>query len=257
MSRCDSAAMVSNTSELLPEPETPVNAVSRRFGISMPTSLRLFSRAPCTRISSWLSATCGAGDRVSVLVLIVPPICRAGPSGSTQLLYANHVARGVAEGAVANAVGLIGRLLDDLGDAVLQPREGAVEVGGGQEDAGVGALGHHLGDGATLGVGGAGVGARRVQDDGRAGLAGRADRDPAHPAVPDVAPDLEAQSVSVEGQGGVRVVVREEARVDGYVHAHRVSISYVGPPSRSASASPWGAIRPAPGGTSGSPSRSW
>jgi hypothetical protein len=41
----------------LPEPETPVKTVSRRFGISMLTSRRLFSRAPCTRIRSWLSAT--------------------------------------------------------------------------------------------------------------------------------------------------------------------------------------------------------
>jgi hypothetical protein len=52
ISRCDSAAIVLNTSELLPEPETPVNTVSRRFGISTLTSLRLFSRAPCTRIRS-------------------------------------------------------------------------------------------------------------------------------------------------------------------------------------------------------------
>src|SRR6478609_3814672 len=43
--RCDSAAIVPKTSELLPEPETPVNTVSRRFGISMLTFLRLFSRA--------------------------------------------------------------------------------------------------------------------------------------------------------------------------------------------------------------------
>src|SRR5215213_6512752 len=54
ISRCDSAAMVPNTSELLPEPETPVNTVSRRFGISTLRSLRLFTRAPCTRITSWL-----------------------------------------------------------------------------------------------------------------------------------------------------------------------------------------------------------
>src|SRR5205823_4735947 len=67
--------MVANTSELLPEPETPVNTVSRRFGSSMLTSLRLFSRAPWTRIRSWLSATGSAGARVSVLVamLIVSP----------------------------------------------------------------------------------------------------------------------------------------------------------------------------------------
>ena len=83
---------------------------------------------------------------------------------------------------------------------------------------GVGALGHHLGDGAALVVGDAGVGGRRVQDDGRAGLVGGADRDPAHPAVADVVADLEAEGVAVEGQGGVRVVVREEARVNGDVH---------------------------------------
>src|SRR5690349_24292641 len=65
ISRCDSAAIVSKTSELLPEPETPVNAVSRRFGISTLTSLRLFSRAPCTRIRSWRS---GAAACVSMLV---------------------------------------------------------------------------------------------------------------------------------------------------------------------------------------------
>jgi hypothetical protein len=59
---------VSNTSELLPEPETPVNTVRRRFGISMLRSLRLFTRAPCTRIRSWLSAACGAGDRFFVWV---------------------------------------------------------------------------------------------------------------------------------------------------------------------------------------------
>src|SRR5882757_7435511 len=68
--------MVPNTSELLPEPEMPVNTVSRRFGSSTLMSLRLFTRAPCTRIRSWLSAACSAGDRVSVFValLIVAPL---------------------------------------------------------------------------------------------------------------------------------------------------------------------------------------
>src|SRR5688572_11925673 len=65
--------IVPNTSELLPEPETPVNTVSRRFGISMLTSLRLFSRAPCTRIRSWLSATCTAAVSGLEAVLIVSP----------------------------------------------------------------------------------------------------------------------------------------------------------------------------------------
>src|SRR4051812_20021974 len=73
MSRCDSAAIVPNTSELLPEPDTPVNAVSRRFGMSMLTSLRLFTRAPSTRIRSWLSAACAA-------VLIVVPSPPSDPA---------------------------------------------------------------------------------------------------------------------------------------------------------------------------------
>src|SRR5438132_2274121 len=70
--------MVANTSELLPEPETPVNTVSRRFGSSTLTSLRLFTRAPCTRIRSWRSATRSAGDCASVLVamLIVFPYAK-------------------------------------------------------------------------------------------------------------------------------------------------------------------------------------
>src|SRR5215216_5962471 len=50
--------MVPKTSELLPEPETPVKAVRRRFGSSTLTSLRLFSRAPWTRIRSCWSAAC-------------------------------------------------------------------------------------------------------------------------------------------------------------------------------------------------------
>ena len=71
MSRCDSAAIVPNTSELLPEPETPVNTVSRRLGISTLTSLRLLTRAPCTRIRSWLSAACRSADCVSVIVAVL------------------------------------------------------------------------------------------------------------------------------------------------------------------------------------------
>jgi hypothetical protein len=51
ISRCDSAAMVSKTSELLPLPETPVKTVSWRFGMSRLTSRRLFSRAPRTSIA--------------------------------------------------------------------------------------------------------------------------------------------------------------------------------------------------------------
>src|SRR5690349_2907676 len=53
--------MVLKTSELLPDPDTPVNAVSRRLGMSTLTSLRLLTRAPTTRMTSWRSATWVAG----------------------------------------------------------------------------------------------------------------------------------------------------------------------------------------------------
>src|SRR3954470_21959139 len=105
ISRCDSAAIVLNTSELLPEPETPVNTVSRRFGSSMLTSLRLFTRAPYTRIRSWLSATCSADDCGSVLVtmLIVSPSRGAVPPWTARrcsavLKQPEHVAVGVGDG---------------------------------------------------------------------------------------------------------------------------------------------------------------
>src|SRR4051812_29452952 len=134
------------------------------------------------------------------------------------LLDSDQVAGGIAEGAVADPVRLVGGLLDHLGVAGLQPLEGAVEVGGGEVDAGEGALGHHLRHGAALVVGDAGVGGRRIQDDGGAGLAGRSDRDPVHPAELDVAPDLEAEGVAVEGQGRFGVAVREERLEDRDVH---------------------------------------
>ena len=80
------------------------------------------------------------------------------PEGSADLADADQVARGIAEGAVADAVRLVDRLLDDLGVAGLQPFEGPVDVIGGQVDAGVGALGHHLRDRPALVVGDAGDG---------------------------------------------------------------------------------------------------
>src|ERR1700736_3878032 len=99
------------------------------------------------------------------MVIVSPSVTRGrrcrlwlrSPEDSAQLLDADQVARGITEGAVANPVRLRGRLLDDLGAAGLHPLEGAVEVGGGQEDDGVAALGHHLDDGAALVVGDAGV----------------------------------------------------------------------------------------------------
>src|SRR3954470_19555730 len=143
ISRCDSAAMVPNTSELLPEPDTPVNTVSRRFGISMLTSLRLFTRAPCTRIRSWVSAACGSAEFLAAMVLV--------SLGRLALpLDADQVPGRVAERAVPHPVRLVGGLLHDLGVRGLQPVERPVDVGGGQQQHGVGALGHHLRDGPPL-----------------------------------------------------------------------------------------------------------
>src|SRR6188472_3949927 len=116
--------MVPNTSELLPEPEIPVNTVSRRLGISTLTSLRLLTRAPVTRIRSWRSAA---------WVICSP--------GSAQLVDADHVAGRITEGTVANTPGLVDRLLNNLGAAGLQPVERLVQIVGGQRDRGVGALG--------------------------------------------------------------------------------------------------------------------
>jgi hypothetical protein len=58
--RWASAAMVSNTSEDLPEPDTPTNAVTFRFGTRTATFRRLFSRAPVTEMNSCLPVnSCG------------------------------------------------------------------------------------------------------------------------------------------------------------------------------------------------------
>src|SRR4051812_36082991 len=82
MRRRDSAAMVPKTSELLPDPETPVNTVSRRFGISTLTSFRLFTRAPVTRIRSWLSAAC--------MRRVAPSVVRQGGEGLLGVLVPAH-----------------------------------------------------------------------------------------------------------------------------------------------------------------------
>src|SRR5690625_1080369 len=219
MSRRDSAAMVSKTRELFPEPETPVNTVSRRLGISTSTSLRLFSRAPRTRMTSCASVSCAVLTACSVVV----PIGLIPRLGSGDLLKTDGVARRVTEGAVAHAPVLVGGLLHDLDVVALDPGEGGVDVGGGEHDAGVGALGHHLGDGALLVLGDAGVGGGRVEDDRGPRLALRAHRDPAHRPLTDVLADLEAHRVAVERERGLRVGVRKEAGVNGDVHGRHAS----------------------------------
>src|SRR5271157_2131348 len=51
--RCASVAIVSNTIDDLPEPETPVKMVILRLGMRSETFLRLFSRAPRISMYSW------------------------------------------------------------------------------------------------------------------------------------------------------------------------------------------------------------
>src|SRR6187431_2882257 len=79
MRRCDSLAIVANTSEDFPDPLTPVNTVRRRFGMSTLMFFRLFSRAPTTRIIScesamWMPDASVMGSSRSERPFIVPTI---------------------------------------------------------------------------------------------------------------------------------------------------------------------------------------
>src|SRR5215213_8712574 len=58
--RCASVAIVSNTTDDFPEPETPVKIVISRLGIRRSTSLRLFSRAPRIWMYSVTRPSCRA-----------------------------------------------------------------------------------------------------------------------------------------------------------------------------------------------------
>src|SRR5690606_20040484 len=73
--RCDSAAIVENTSELLPDPDTPVKTVRRRLGISSVTFLRLFSLAPTTLIRSCVSAGWMAASGTVWLTVAPQAVC--------------------------------------------------------------------------------------------------------------------------------------------------------------------------------------
>ncbi len=130
ISRCDSAAIVPKTNELLPEPDTPVNTVSSRLPMSTLMSLRLLTRAPTTRMTSWCRLPRSRAGRPALLVVALISLRPGG-----QLLDADHVAGGVTDGAVAHPVRLVDRLLHHLDATGLQAVEGAVEVGGGQVQA--------------------------------------------------------------------------------------------------------------------------
>src|SRR5262245_11733451 len=65
-SRWASLAIVSNTIDDFPEPETPVKIVILRFGMRRETLFKLFSRAPRISIYSW-----GISNLVGYSVLLV------------------------------------------------------------------------------------------------------------------------------------------------------------------------------------------
>src|SRR5262245_17282136 len=101
--------MVPNTSDDLPDPDTPVNTVSRRLGISTLMSFRLLTRAPRTRIRSWLSAGCWLEARMFAIMSALrgcgldaaPEEVRESPEHAGRRRKAPRV-RHVAEGEVGD-----------------------------------------------------------------------------------------------------------------------------------------------------------
>jgi hypothetical protein len=125
----------------------------------------------------------------------------------------DQVARGVAEGAVAQAIRLVERLLDDLDARFTDPLEGRVAVLGGEDHAAQHPLGHELRDRLPVGGRRVGVAARRFEHDRHFRLRGGADGHPAHALVGDIVAHLKAEQVAVEGQCLVMVVDSDEAIV--------------------------------------------
>src|SRR5919106_5078484 len=82
-------------------------------------------------------ATSETGCRTVLTPSVVEPVmfpprvsvaCPTRSSALVELLDTDQVARRIADGAVANAIGLVDRLLDDVGFACLQAFECAVQV---------------------------------------------------------------------------------------------------------------------------------
>ena len=62
---------------------------------------------------------------------------------SADLVDADEIAAGVAEGAVSDSPGLVGRLLHDIGATRLHSGEHVIDIGDSENDAGKRPLGHH------------------------------------------------------------------------------------------------------------------
>ena len=106
ISRCDSAAIVPNTNELLPEPETPVNTVSRRLGRSTLTSFRLFTRGPVHADQVMLVGDVRSCRRRSL---------RRGHGHRQACAMRTMLPEGSRKRAVSCAPGLRDRLLEHVG----------------------------------------------------------------------------------------------------------------------------------------------
>src|ERR1700683_2802654 len=108
----------------------------------------------------------------------------------------HHVARGIAEGGVARAPGLVHGLLKHLGAGCPHLLEERVEVVDTEHDHRQDALGEQFLQGVAVGLGPAGV--RLRQHDPEAGLIRAAGGDPAEASRTDVVLHLEPERVAVE-----------------------------------------------------------
>lgn len=106
--------------------------------------------------------------------------------------------------------------------------EDGVDVVGGEDDAAQVALGQQVGHRLPVGGRGVGVRERGFEDDVHVGLGRGAEGHPAHVLVPDVAPDLHAEQVPVEGERPVVVVDGYEALREVDVHARHATVGGAG-----------------------------
>ena len=133
------------------------------------------------------------------------------------LLDAKPVARGVAHGGVADAPGLLGRLLQHLdsgrgGDLV----EGRVEVVGAEVDRVQLTLGENGREGVPVLLGAARVRLRQYDRD--LGLAVGDEGDPAEAAEGDLVAHLQPEGVAVEAESGIGVVDQDVHGAEGNGH---------------------------------------
>src|SRR6266498_1224679 len=132
-------------------------------------------------------------------------------SPPARLVEAQHVAGGIAEGAVADTVRLVDRLLQHLGTRGADALESGVAVVGAEDDTAQQALRQQFRRGRLVGGRGVRGRDRRFEDDLHIRLRRRADGHPAHPLEPDVVAHLQAEHVAVEGERLVVVVDGDEA----------------------------------------------